>query len=151
VVPVNHRDVQFLETRKFNLEQIARIFRVPLHLIQSLDHATNNNIEHQGIGYVIHSVRPKVVRYEQRLDLLLRPSERARYSAEFNLEDLMRGDLQARAEFNSKMVASGGLTPNEVRERSGMNPYPDPAADKLYMQGAMIPLDRLGEKQEVTQ
>ena len=98
VVPVNHRDVQFLETRKFNLEQIARIFRVPLHLIQSLDHATNNNIEHQGIGYVIHSVRPKVVRYEQRLDLLLRPSERARYSVEFNLEDLMRGDLQARAE-----------------------------------------------------
>ena len=96
----------------------------------------------------MHSIRPLVVRFEQRLRLLLRPSERGRYFAQFTIEDLIRGDLAGRAEFNSAMITSAGLTPNELRARLDLNPDPSPAADKLYMQGAMLPLDKLGEKQE---
>jgi HK97 family phage portal protein len=140
-IPVNHRDLQFLELRKFQLEEIARIYRVPLHLIQSLDRATNNNIEHQAIDFVMHTIRPWCVRIERRLNkCLFGPREGQRYFAEFNLDSLLRGDAASRAAFYSGLRNIGAITANEIRAKENMNPHPNPAADELYVQGAMVPL-----------
>lgn len=142
-VPVNHRDIQFLELRKFQLEEIARIYRVPLHLIQSLDRSTNNNIEHQGIDFAMHTIRPWLVRIEKRINkALFGPKERKTWFAEFNMEGLLRGDAASRAEFCSKMIASGSMKPNEWRALENMNPVE--GGDRLFIQGAMVPIEMAG-------
>lgn len=149
-VPVNHRDLQFLELRKFQLEEIARIYRVPLHLVQSLDRSTNNNIEHQSLDFVTHTVRPWAVRIENRINMvLLGPQERKRLFAEFSLDALMRGDSAARAAFYSSGVQNGYLKPDEVRAKENLNPVGG-AAGRLYIQGATVPLEDAGKAQQAT-
>lgn len=144
-VNVNHRDLQFLELRKFQLEEIARIYRVPLHLIQSLDRSTNNNIEHQSLDFVTHTVRPWAVRLESRINaVLLGPQERKRYFAEFALDALMRGDSASRAAFYASGIQNGYLKPDEARAKENLNPVGG-AADRLYIQGATVPLEQSGQ------
>jgi HK97 family phage portal protein len=145
-VSVNHRDLQFLELRKFQLEEIARIYRVPLHLIQSLDRSTNNNIEHQSLDFVTHTIRPWAVRLEKRINMiLLGPQERQRYFAEFNLDALMRGDAASRSAYYASGIQNGWLKPDEARQKENLNPQGG-AADRLYIQGATVPLDSSGEQ-----
>lgn len=142
----NHRDLQFLELRRFQLEEIARIYRVPLHLIQDLERATFSNIEHQDIGFAKHSVRPWLVRLESRLNrTLFGPREGQRYFCEFNMDALLRGDAKSRSEFYSAGVQNAWLTPNEVRGLENFNPME--GGDKLYIQGATVPLDMAGQQQ----
>lgn len=146
-VNVNHRDLQFLELRKFQLEEIARIYRVPLHLIQSLDRSTNNNIEHQSLDFVIHTILPWVVRFEKRLNaILLGPQERKRYYVKFSLDALMRGDSAARAAFYASGIQNGWLEPDEARAKEDLDPVGG-AAKRLYIQGATVPLDQAGQAQ----
>lgn len=118
---VTPEDAQFLETRKFQLEEIARIFRVPLHMIQHLDRATFNNIEHLGIDFVVHTLRPYLVRFEQamRRDLIL---QRNRFFIEFNVDGLLRGDVKSRYEAYSKAIQHEILNSNEVRALENLNP-----------------------------
>jgi HK97 family phage portal protein len=143
-VPINHRDIQFLELRKFQLEEIARIYRVPLHLIQSLERSTNNNIEHQGIDFAMHTIRPWLVRIEKRLNkALFGPRERQIYFAEFNMDALLRGDAASRAEYYSKMIGSAAMKPNEARRKENLPPVE--GGDRLYIQGAMIPVEMAGQ------
>lgn len=144
-VPVNHRDMQFLELRKYQVEEIARIHRVPLHMIQSLDHATNNNIEFQGIGFGQYTMAPWCERIEKRINMqLLGPREGASTFVKFELDSIMRGDAISRAEYYSKRITSGNMTPNEARIRENDNPLP--GGDKLYIQGAMVPLEMAGQQ-----
>jgi len=143
-VPVNHRDMQFLELRRYQIEEIARIHRVPLHMIQSLDHATNNNIEFQGIGFGQYTMAPWCERIEKRINMqLLGPREGASTFVKFELDSIMRGDAISRAEYYSKRITSGNMTPNEARIRENDNPLP--GGDKLYIQGAMVPLEMAGQ------
>ena len=144
-LPVNHKDIQFLELRKFQIEEIARIFRVPLHLIQSLDRSTNNNIEHQGIDFATHTIWPWCVRIEQRLNkALLGPRESQRLFIEFNIDGLLRGDTEARGEFYSKLRNTGVLSANDIRRRENMEPIPAAeGGDAYFIQGAMVPMGRL--------
>ena len=136
--------LQLLDVRKFQLEEIARIFRVPLHLIQSLDRSTNNNIEHQGIDFVVHTIRPWLVRIEQRISKsLFGPVESSRYFAEFNVDGLQRGDYASRTTGYAKLIAAGVMTPNEARALENMNPIE--GGDRLYIQGAMVPLEMAGK------
>lgn len=136
--------LQLLDVRKFQLEEIARIFRVPLHLIQSLDRSTNNNIEHQGIDFVVHTIRPWLVRIEQRISKsLFGPVEGSRYFAEFNVDGLQRGDFASRTTGYGKLIAAGVMTPNEARSLENLNPID--GGDRLYIQGAMVPLDQAGK------
>ena len=138
-VPINHRDIQFLELRKFQLEDIARIYGTPLHLIQSLDRATFNNIEHLSIMFVTHTIRPLAVRIEQRVNaFLFREQDAGKYFVRFNLAGLLRGDAASRAEYHSKMISSALETPNEGRAKEDLPPLP--GGDRLYIQGAMVPL-----------
>ena len=142
-VAINHRDMQFLELRQYQKADICSIFRVPPHMIQDLTRSTNNNIEHQGIDFATHTIRPWLTRIEKRINLqLFGPREAAIYYAEFNMDALLRGDAASRANYYSAMRNIGALSANEIRSKENMNPY---AGGELYLvQGAMVPVSQAG-------
>ena len=142
-VAINHRDMQFLELRQYQKADICSIFRVPPHMIQDLTRSTNNNIEHQGIDFATHTIRPWLTRIEKRINLqLFGPREAAVYYAEFNMDALLRGDAASRANYYSAMRNIGALNANEIRSKENMNPY---AGGELYLvQGAMVPVSQAG-------
>jgi HK97 family phage portal protein len=146
-VPVNHTDMQYLELRKFQIEEIARAYRVPLHMIGELARSTNNNIEHQGLEWATNTIRPECTRIERRINMqLFGPRESERFYAEFNLDALMRGDSAGRAAYLSAMRNIGVLNANEIRAIDNRNPY---EGGEVYMvQGAMIPVAMAGQQQQ---
>lgn len=145
-VGVNPEDSQLLESRKFSVTEIARIFRVPPHMLADLDRATFSNIEQQAIEFVVHTLRPWLVRWEQRLALaLLTPKERASgLFIEFNVDGLLRGDIKSRYGAYAVGRQWGWLSPNDVRALENMNPRTDVGGDAyhepLNMQSSKDPL-----------
>lgn len=118
-------DAQFLETRKYSNLDVARMFRVPPHLIMELDRATFSNIEQQDIEFVKFTMLPWLVRWEKRLSLsLLNDDERDQYFFEFLVDGLERGDSDARSRYYKAGIQDGWLTRNEVRRRENLNPKP---------------------------
>jgi HK97 family phage portal protein len=140
------QDAQFLDTRKFQLGEIARLFRVPPHLIGELDRATWGNIEHQAIDFVVHTIRPWLVRTEQALrrDLfgLLPARLRDDYHAEHLVDGLLRGDAMSRAQALATQRQNGVITANEWREIENRNPIA--GGDELLVNGTMVPVDQAG-------
>jgi HK97 family phage portal protein len=119
-------DAQFLETRKFQVSEIARIFRVPPHLIGDVEKSTSwgSGIDSQEQGYISHTLRPWMVRIEQTLNTqLLLPSERKTLFYEHLIDGLLRGDLIARYGAYVQAINNGIMNANEARERENMNPY----------------------------
>ena len=142
-VAINHRDMQFLELRQYQKADICSIFRVPPHMIQDLTRSTNNNIEHQGIDFATHTIRPWLTRIEKRINLqLFGPREAAIYYAEFNMDALLRGDAASRANYYSAMRNIGALNANEIRSKENMNPYA--GGELSLVQGAMVPVSQAG-------
>jgi HK97 family phage portal protein len=137
-IGLNSVDAQFLETRKMQIAEIARIFGVPLHMLAELDRSTNNNIEHQGMEFVTHTVRPEAVRWEQAMkrDLFYGASKET-HCAEFNLDGLMRGDSGARGGFYSTMLQNGVFNRNEVRRLENRNPSDAPGMNDYTVQSNM--------------
>ena len=133
---------QFLETRKFQVDEICRIFRVPPHLIGDLEHATFSNIEHQGIEFATHTIRPWLVRIEPAMNRALFPeNERGRYFVQFNLDGLMRGDYKSRMEGYAIARQNGWMSANDIRALENMNPIPAEEGGDAYMvNGNMIPI-----------
>lgn len=122
-ISMTNKDAQYIEARKFQIEDIARIFNVPPHKIGHLEKATNNNIEHQGLEFVVDTMMPWFVRWEQAIARdLLGKKDSARKFAKFNVAGLLRGDSKARAEFYASGIQNLWLNPNEVREHEDMNP-----------------------------
>lgn len=122
-IPIKHTDAQYLETRKHQNEDVARIFRMPPHKVGILDRSTNNNIEHQGIEFVTDTMMPWLVRWEQRLsESLLTEAEQQEYFFEFLVDGQLRGDAEARSAYYNKGIQDGWLTRNEVRELENRNP-----------------------------
>lgn len=116
---------QMLQTKTFSIQDIARIFNIPAHLIGDLSRATFSNIEHQDMQFVRYSLRPAVKRYETELERkLFFDDERGSLSVQFNLEGLLRGDTNARANYYGKAITNGWLSRNEVREIENLNPAP---------------------------
>ncbi len=143
-VTIAPADAQYLELRKFQLEEIARIFRVPPHLLQDLTRSTNNNIEHQSIDFVVHSVRPWLVRIEQAINSrLFKDSEKGKYFAEFVVDGLLRGDTASRWEAYAKAIQNGVYSPNDVLEFENKNPYK--GGDKHFIQLNMQPVENVGK------
>jgi HK97 family phage portal protein len=137
--------MQFIESRKFSVEEIARFFNVPPHMIQSLDRATFSNIEHQAIQYVVHSIRPWLVNFEQELRRsLFTEVEKKKYFAEFNVEGLLRGDSQSRSEYYNKMFQIGAYTINDIRELENMNTIGE-EGNIHYVPLNMVPTNQLSE------
>jgi hypothetical protein len=107
-------DAQFLDTRKFQVTEIARWFNVPPHMLRDLDRATFSNIEHQQIEFVLYSLLPGLVAWEQEIDrkLLTPPRMYSKYS----VRGLLRGDMKAQAEFFTKMFGIGVYGVNDIKE-----------------------------------
>lgn len=124
-------DAQFLETRKFQRSEIAGMFRVPAHFVNDLEKATFSNIEHQSLDFVIHSLRPWLVRWEQAIkrDLLTQQDRDEGYFAEFLVEGLLRGSFKERMDGYALQIQNRIATPNEVRAKENMNPIE--GGDKL--------------------
>ena len=135
---MSSEDAQFIEARKMQIAEIARIFGVPLHMLSDLDRSTNNNIEHQGIEFVIHTIRPGAVRWEQAIkrDLFFGASAKT-HTAEFNLDGLMRGDSAARGQFYSTLLQNGVFSRNEVRQLENRNPSTAPGMSDYTVQSNM--------------
>lgn len=143
---INPDDAQFLETRKFQTEEIARWYNVPLHMIQHLEKATFSNIEHQGINFVVYTMRPWLVKSEQEIKRkLFMPSERDLF-AEHKIDGLLRGDVKSRNEAYGIAIMHGLSSPNEVRSLENQNPYP--AGDVYLAPLNMTTMDKIGEDTE---
>ncbi len=137
---------QFLETRKFQINEIARIFRVPPHLVGDLDRATFGNIEHQSLEFTKYTVGPWVSRWEQSLQqALILPSEKGKYFIKFNLDGLLRGDYQSRMAGYATARQNGWMSANDIRELEDMNRIPAEEGGDLYLiNGAMTKLKDAG-------
>lgn len=141
-------DAQFLETRKFQVREIARIFRVPPHKIGDLEQATFSNIEHQAIEFVVDTVRPWLVRMEQEADfkLLTEAERRGGFYTHFTVDGLLRGDIQTRYQAYQVAVNNGWLSPNDVRELEDKDPIPD--GDTFFVPMNLVPLEQAIEPPE---
>lgn len=141
-------DAQFLETRKYQLNEICRIFRVPPHLVGDLEHATFSNIEHQSIEFVQHTIRPWIVRWEQEISrALLDDSERLLYFARFNVDGLLRGDYKSRMEGYAIGRQNGWLSANDIRRLEDMSLVPEEqGGDDYLVNGNMVSVSKI--KQE---
>ncbi|WP_227779720.1 phage portal protein [Paenibacillus sp. P13VS] len=141
-IPPN--DAQFLETRKFQILEIARVFRVPPHMMADLERASFSNIEQQSIDFVIHTIRPWLIRWEQTINWkLFSLNEQKRFFAEHLVEGLLRGDSTARAAFYKEMFMIGVYSQNDIREKENDNPIE--GGDRYFVPLNMLPLDMLDE------
>jgi HK97 family phage portal protein len=121
----NSVDSQFLELRQFAIAEIARIFRIPAHLLGDLSRSTNNNIEEQGRNFVQLCLLPIVRTWEDAISLsLLSADERKTYFAAFNLDDFQRADIDRRFAAYTQAVTNGILNPNECRALENRPAYP---------------------------
>jgi len=140
-------DSQFLSTRQFGVNEICRIFRVPPHMVQDLEHATFSNIEHQSIDFVVHTLTPWLVRFEQAIikDLLL-ASEQDTYFPKFNVDGLLRGDYQSRMQGYATGISNGIFSPNDVRRLENMDLIPaENGGDDHYLNGGYVKLQDAGK------
>jgi HK97 family phage portal protein len=127
---------QMTEARRFQIEEIARVFNLPPVFLQDLSHGTFSNTEQQDLAFVKHLVAQWAKAFEEEINLKLFSGSR-RY-AEHSLDGLMRGDFKTRMEGMGQAVQNGLLTPNEGRSLDNRPPLP--GGDKLYIQGATVPL-----------
>lgn len=145
-ISINPQDSQFLETRKFQVDEIARIFRVPPHLIGDLEHATFSNIEEQSLEFVIYVLQPWLSRIESAISKsLLSDEEKGHYFARFNVDGLLRGNYQSRMEGYATGINNGFMSVNDVRRLENLDLIPDEEGGNLYMvNGTMVPLKSAG-------
>jgi HK97 family phage portal protein len=130
---------QLVDGRRFQLEEIARIYQLPPVFLQDLTNATLSNSEQQDLHFVKHTLAQWIKRWEQQLNLkLFGPRNRARF-VEFNVDGLLRGDFKTRMEGYAKAIQNAINTPDEVRAMENW-PAKGGDADKLHIQGATVPL-----------
>ncbi len=121
---INPADAQLIENKRFQIEDIARIYRVPLHLIQELSRSTNNNIEKQSLEFVMYTMLPWFKRWEENINmqLLTQAERRAGYYVEFKLDGLLRGDVAARSRAYALGRQWGWLSVNDIRRLENLSP-----------------------------
>jgi len=143
-ISIAPEEAQFIETRKFQAEEICRIFSVPPALVQLESQTTYNNVEQQNLMFARHTVLPWAKRIEQELaSKLLTLREARNHYFKFSLNDLFRGDMAARSQFYTQMLQNGVMTINEVRANEELNPAA--GADVHLVQVNQIALDRMGD------
>ena len=137
---------QFLETRKFQINEIARIFRVPPHMLADLEKSSFSNIEQQSLEFVKYTLDPWVIRWEMAFQkALFTPSEKKQYFVKFNLDGLLRGDYQSRMNGYATGRQNGWLSSNDIRELENTNPIPPELGGDLYLiNGNMTKLQDAG-------
>lgn len=143
-------DSQFLSTRQFGVEEICRIFRVPPHMVQDLQRATFSNIENQSLNFVVHTLTPWLVRFEQAIikDLLLE-EEQDVFFPKFNMDGLLRGDYQSRMNGYATGISNGFLSPNDIHRLENMDLIPaEEGGDDYYLNGGYVKLRDAGKAYE---
>ena len=145
-ISINPQEAQFLETRKFQIDEIARIFRVPPHMVGDLDKSSFSNIEQQSLEFVKYTLAPWIARWEQTIHrALLLPDEKPRFFARFNVEGLLRGDYQSRMNGYAVARQNGWMSANDIRELENLDRIPTEAGGDLYLiNGNMTKLEDAG-------
>ena len=145
-IGISPEQAQFLETRKFQINEIARIFRVPPHMVGDLEKSSFSNIEQQSLEFVKYTLEPWVTRWEQTIQRsLLSTGEKSRYFVKFNLEGLLRGDYQSRMNGYATARQNGWMSANDIRELENLDRIPAEEGGDLYLiNGNMLPLKDAG-------
>lgn len=143
-IPPN--EAQFLETRKFQINEIARLYRIPPHMVGDLEKSSFSNIEQQSLEFVKYTLDPWVVRFEQAFQkALLLPDEKKTYFIKFNVDGLLRGDYQSRMNGYAIGRQNGWLSTNDIRRLEDMNPLSKEEGGDLYLvNGNMTKLEDAG-------
>lgn len=145
-ISISPEQAQFLETRKFQINEIARIFRVPPHMVGDLEKSSFSNIEQQSLEFVKYTLDPWVVRWEQSIQrTLLTYDEKKTYFVKFNVEGLLRGDYASRMNGYATARQNGWMSANDIRELENLDRIPAEDGGDLYLiNGNMLPLSRAG-------
>jgi HK97 family phage portal protein len=145
-ISISPEQAQFLETRKFQIDEIARIFRVPPHMIGDLEKSSFNNIEQQSLEFVKYTLDPWVSRWEQAMvRALLTPDEKKKYFFKFNVDGLLRGDYQSRMNGYAIGRQNGWMSANDIRELENLDRIPTEEGGDLYLiNGNMTKLQDAG-------
>ena len=145
-IGISPEQAQFLETRKFQINEIARIFRVPPHMVGDLEKSSFSNIEQQSLEFVKYTLDPWVIRWEQSINRqLLLSQEKGVYFSKFNVDGLLRGDYQSRMSGYATGVQNGFMSPNDVRELENMDLIPEELGGNRYLcNGNMIDIASAG-------
>lgn len=145
-ISISPEQAQFLETRKFQINEIARIFRVPPHMVGDLEKSSFSNIEQQSLEFVKYTLDPWVIRWEQSMTrALLTLDEKSEYFIHFNLEGLLRGDYQSRMNGYSIARQNGWMSANDIRELENLDRIPAELGGDIYLiNGNMLPLGNAG-------
>ena len=151
-ISISPEQAQFLETRKFQINEIARIFRVPPHMVGDLEKSSFSNIEQQSLEFVKYTLDPWVVRWEQSIQrALLTQEEKQKYFVKFNLEGLLRGDYQSRMNGYAIGRQNGWMSANDIRELENLDRIPGSEGGDLYLiNGNMLPLKNAGAYANIT-
>lgn len=140
---------QMTEARRFQVEEIARLYNLPPWFLQDLTHANFANSENQDLHLVKHTLAHHVRAFEQELNLKLFGRRNQSRWVEINMDSLLRGDFKTRADGVARLIQSGVYTPNDGRKYiGGLGASDDPNADKLFIQGATVPLEDSGVQQD---
>ena len=151
-ISISPEQAQFLETRKFQINEIARIFRVPPHMVGDLEKSSFSNIEQQSLEFVKYTLDPWIIRWEQSMArVLLSLDEKKEYFIKFNLEGLLRGDYQSRMNGYSIARQNGWMSANDIRELENLDRIPAEDGGDLYLiNGNMLPLSNAGAFANIT-
>ncbi len=146
-ISINPEEAQFLDTRKFQIDEIARIFRVPPHLIGDLEHSTFSNIEQQSLEFVTYTLQPWLVRWEQGIcRALLSAGEKKTCFVKFNVDGLLRGDYASRMSGYATARQNGWMSANDIRELENLDRIsPEEGGDLYLVNGNMIRLSDAAE------
>lgn len=146
-ISISPEQAQFLETRKFQIDEIARIFRVPPHMVGDLEKSSFSNIEQQSLEFVKYTLDPWVSRWEQSMmRSLLTAEEKKQYFVKFNVDGLLRGDYASRMSGYAVGIQNGFMSPNDVRSLENMDLIPDELGGNRYMcNGNMVDIGRAGD------
>ena len=121
-ISISPEQAQFLETRKFQINEIARIFRVPPHMVGDLEKSSFSNIEQQSLEFVKYTLEPWIIRWEQSISRsLLSIEEKRKYFVKFNVDGLLRGDYQSRMDGYATARQNGWMSANDIRELENLD------------------------------
>ena len=133
-ISISPEQAQFLETRKFQINEIARIFRVPPHMVGDLEKSSFSNIELQSLEFVKYTLDPWVTRWEQAIvRSLLSTDEKTKYFVKFNVDGLLRGDYQSRMNGYAIGRQNGWMSANDIRELENLDRIPEEEGGNLYL------------------
>lgn len=145
-ISISPNEAQFLETRKFQINEIARIFRIPPHMVGDLEKSSFSNIEQQSLEFVKYTLDPWVIRFEQAINRrLFKENEKSQFYVKFNVDGLLRGDYQSRMNGYAVGRQNGWMSANDIRALENLDRIPSEQGGDLYLiNGNMLPLQKAG-------